>query len=104
MVYERPAFPCDFFRDTQELLLLLRTLAACEQGKSASTSRGGIGASDRPSWAKLQALAYSVFETLQSLLSVPSFVAVTQELLQHQVRSPTNIPLYHAWVVLFCVQ
>ncbi|CAM9381439.1 unnamed protein product [Ectocarpus fasciculatus] len=62
----------------EELLLLLRTLSVC--GRSSSSS----GGKDEPSWSSLQGLAYAVFETLQSLLSVPSFVAVTQELLQHQ--------------------
>ncbi|CAM9545090.1 unnamed protein product [Scytosiphon promiscuus] len=62
----------------EELLLLLRTLSACD--RSSSGAGGGCG----PSWSTLQGLAYAVFETLQSLLSVPSFVAVTQELLQHQ--------------------
>ena len=68
-----------FYR--QELLLLLRTLAACENGPNSPPGGSGNG----PSWATLQGLGYSVFETLQSLLSVPSFVAVTQELLRHQV-------------------
>lgn len=65
----------------QELLLLSRTLTACQQGKVSSRSPR------QPSWKNVQALTYSVFETLQSLLSVPSFVAVTQELLEHQVRA-----------------
>lgn len=63
--------------------MLLRTLAACEQGALSASAQSGNG----PSWVALQALAYSVFETLESLLSVPSFVAVTQELLQHEVGS-----------------
>eukprot|EP00752_Nemacystus_decipiens_P002133 g2034.t1 len=65
----------------EELLLLLRTLSACD--RSSSSGRHG-GSSSEPSWSALQGVAYAVFETLQSLLSVPSFVAVTQELLQHQ--------------------
>lgn len=68
-------------RVDQELLLLVRTLSACDRSSSG-------GGSDEPSWSALQGLAYAVFETFQSLLSVPSFVAVTQELLQHQVNTP----------------
>lgn len=59
--------------------MFLRTLSVC--GRASSSGSG-----DEPAWSSLQGLAYAVFETLQSLLSVPSFVAVTQELLQHQVR------------------
>ncbi|CBJ49062.1 conserved unknown protein [Ectocarpus siliculosus] len=61
----------------EELLLFLRTLSVC--GRVSSSGSG-----DEPAWSSLQGLAYAVFETLQSLLSVPSFVAVTQELLLHQ--------------------
>ncbi|CAM9340670.1 unnamed protein product [Ectocarpus sp. 12 AP-2014] len=61
----------------EELLLFLRTLSVC--GRASPSGSG-----DEPAWSSLQSLAYAVFETLQSLLSVPSFVAVTQELLQHQ--------------------
>ncbi|CAM9175365.1 unnamed protein product [Ectocarpus sp. 12 AP-2014] len=61
----------------EELLLFLRTLSVCGRGSSSISE-------DEPAWSSLQGLAYAVFETLQSLLSVPSFVAVTQELLQHQ--------------------
>ncbi|CAM9439904.1 unnamed protein product [Ectocarpus sp. 6 AP-2014] len=61
----------------EELLLFLRTLSVC--GRVSSSGSG-----DEPAWSSLQGLAYAVFETLQSLLSVPSFVAVTQELLMHQ--------------------
>eukprot|EP00903_Cladosiphon_okamuranus_P012984 g12116.t2 len=64
----------------EELLLLLRTLSACDRSSSSNVG----GSSEEPSWSTLQDLAYGVFETLQSLLSVPSFVVVTQELLQHQ--------------------
>lgn len=62
---------------------MLKTLAGCQQGSSSSQAiESGVGS---PSWTALKAQAYSVFETMQALLSVPSFVAVTQELLQHQV-------------------
>lgn len=63
---------------------MLRTLDGCQQGIPSSQSTGSDVGS--PSWTALKTQAYSVFETMQALLSVPSFVAVTQELLQHQVR------------------
>lgn len=68
----------------QELLLLLQTVAACQQGQStASSSAKRVGQCF--AWSNIRELACGVFDTLQSLLSVPSFVAVTQELLEHPV-------------------
>lgn len=69
----------------QELLLLVRTLTACENSKKSTAKGEDRGEAGLDIWGSLRALTYSVLEALQSLLSVPSFVAVTQELLQHQV-------------------
>ena len=76
------------FLRQKELLLLLKTLAACEHRdvSSSDPGNGNGGDGSGPSWAKLKGRAHSILETLHSLLSVPSFVAVTQELIRHEVQ------------------
>lgn len=67
----------------QELLLLLKTLGACERGQSSASAKEGAAP-----WKSLQTGAFAILEALQSLLSTPSFVAVIHELLLHEVGHP----------------
>ncbi|CAM9117936.1 unnamed protein product [Choristocarpus tenellus] len=62
----------------EELLLLLKTLSFFEQAGGESSSKLAVD------WTQLRLTAYDVLDTLQSLFSIPSFIVVTQELLQHE--------------------
>lgn len=69
----------------QEVLLLLKTLGSCEHKTRAD--EGGSRDAEDLDWRTLRTGAYAILDTQQSLLSIPSFVAITQELLQHHVSS-----------------
>ncbi|CAN0344701.1 unnamed protein product, partial [Discosporangium mesarthrocarpum] len=77
----------------EELLLLLRTVASCEEGAKTKAKddrgrphgrEGHLNSTSSSLWGNLRSLGYEVLDTLESLFSVPSFVAVTQELLRHE--------------------
>lgn len=68
----------DFLLLCEGLLQLLQVLTTCQGVVEHHDDE------DTKRWSGIRTIAYDMLETLQSLLSVPSFVAVIQELLHHE--------------------
>ncbi|CAM9363618.1 unnamed protein product [Chrysoparadoxa australica] len=81
---EAKAVQRDLILVCEALLKLVRTLEVCGARSSSGDVDFGAEAASVTDGGELRWMVCEVMDTLQMLLSVPSFVAVIQELLQHE--------------------